>query len=52
MGEREQDRRDCESRESAETKYDEAVRRESEERADEAEQVRDLPPPREENDDD
>jgi hypothetical protein len=49
MTEREQDRRDRESRESPETKYEEAAGRESDERAREAEDVRDLPPPREEN---
>jgi hypothetical protein len=52
MTEREQDKRERESRESSETKYEEAVERESEERAREAEDVRDLPPPREENDGD
>ena len=50
MTEREQDRRERESRDSPETKYEEALERESEERAREAEDVRDLPPPREEND--
>jgi hypothetical protein len=52
MTDREQEQRDRESRESSKTKYEEAVERESEERAREAEDVRDLPPPREENDGD
>jgi hypothetical protein len=52
MTEREQDKRERGSRESAETKYEEAVEHESEERARQAEDVRDLPPPREENDGD
>lgn len=50
--EREQEKRDRESRESSKTKFEEAAERESEERAREAEDVRDLPPPREENGDD
>ena len=49
---REQDERERESRESPETRYDEAVERESEERAEEAELLHDLPPPKEENDGD
>jgi hypothetical protein len=44
--------RERESQESSETKYDELVERESEERAKEAEQLRDLPPPREETEGD
>ena len=52
MTEREQDKRERESRESAETKYEDAVERESDERARQAEDVRDLPPPREENEGD
>jgi len=49
--EREQDDRELESRESVETKFDEEVERESEERADVAERLPD-PPPAEENDGD
>jgi hypothetical protein len=52
MTEREQEQRDRESRESSETKYEEAAERESEERAREADDLRDLPHPREENDGD
>src|SRR4029450_4334243 len=49
MTEREQEQRDRESRESSKTKYEESVERESEERAREAEDIRELPPPREEH---
>jgi hypothetical protein len=49
MTEREQDQRDRESLESSQTKYEEEAVHESAERAREAEDVRDLPPPREEN---
>jgi hypothetical protein len=52
MTEREEDKRDRESRESSKTKFEEAAERESEERARVAEDMRDLPPPREENGDD
>jgi hypothetical protein len=52
MAEREQDERERESRESSETKFDEAVRQESEERAEVAERLPDVPPPSEENDGD
>jgi len=52
MTEREQDKRERESRESSDTKYEEAVEHESEERARQAEDVGDLPPPREENEGD
>jgi hypothetical protein len=52
MTEREQEQRDRESRESSETKYEDAAERESEERAREADDLRDLPHPREENDGD
>ena len=41
--------RERESQESSETKYDEAVERESEERAEGAREVGDVPPPREES---
>ena len=50
--EREQDIRDRESRESDETKYEERVREESQERAEEAAQMPEPPPPEEENDGD
>jgi hypothetical protein len=40
--------RERESQESSETKYEELVERESEERAKEAERLRDLPLPEEE----
>jgi len=49
---REQDDRELESRESAETKFDEAVEEESEEREEAAEQLPDPPPPEEENEGD
>lgn len=52
MTEREQDLRERESRESSKTKFEEAAERESEDRAREAEDVRDLPPPREETEGD
>ncbi len=42
--------RERESEESSETKYEELVERESEERAKEAEKLRDLPLPEEETD--
>jgi hypothetical protein len=48
---REQDDRELESRESVETKFDEAVEEESEEREEAAERLPDLPAPKEENDD-
>jgi hypothetical protein len=48
---REQDDRDLESRESPETKFDEAVEAESEEREEAAERLPDPPPPEEENGD-
>ncbi len=41
--------RERESQESSETKYEEAVERESEERAEDARRVADVPPPREES---
>ena len=47
---REQDERERESRESPETKYEDAVEQESEERADAAERLPPPPPPEEEND--
>ena len=47
---REQDDRELESRESAETKFDEAVEEESEEREEAAERLPDPPVPKEEND--
>jgi hypothetical protein len=50
--EREQDQRERESRESPETKYEEAVEQESEQRAADAARVADVPAPREENDGD
>jgi hypothetical protein len=50
--EREQDDRELESRESAETKFDEEVEQESRERADAAEGLPDPPAPQEENDGD
>lgn len=49
---REQDERERESRESAETKYEEAVRKESEQRSEAAERLPETPPPKEENDGD
>ncbi len=44
--------RERESQESGETKFEERREREADERAREAEQLEDLPPPREENDGD
>jgi hypothetical protein len=43
--------RERESQESSETRYDEEVERESEERAEEAREIGDVPPPREDSDD-
>jgi hypothetical protein len=48
--EREQDKREHESRESVETKFDEETEQESREREAAAERLPDLPPPQEEND--
>jgi hypothetical protein len=48
--EREQDDRELESRESAETKFDEETERVSQVREEAAEQLPDPPPPQEEND--
>jgi hypothetical protein len=42
--------RERESQESSETKYDEAVERESEERAEDTERLGEPPPPEEETD--
>jgi hypothetical protein len=47
---REQDDRELESRESAETKFEGTVEEESEGRAEAAERLADVPPPKEEND--
>jgi hypothetical protein len=52
MTERDQEQRERESQESPRTKYEEAVERESEERAAAAERLEDVPPPREDSEDD